>query len=111
MKTTVSFNDFVDAFQRYARYDSFGYEGLRIIFDYLEEYEESTGEEIEMDVIAICCDYTLEHYSDIAKNYGIELNPEDEEREHIEAVREYLEENTAVLGETGDGCNFVYQVF
>jgi hypothetical protein len=28
------------------------------LFDYLEEYEESTGEDIEFDMVALCCDYT-----------------------------------------------------
>ena len=111
MKQSVSFSDFVDAFHAFDRYDSFGYHGLRVIFDYLEQYEEGTGQEIELDVVAICCDYNMEDWSDIAKNYNIDLSeadPEDED-EQKEIVLEYLNDNTMVLGECPEGI--VYQVF
>jgi hypothetical protein len=111
MKTSVNFCDFVDAFRAYDRYDQFGYEALQIIFNYLEEYEASIGEEIELDVVAICCDFTVEHYSDIAENYGIELDPEDDEQKHIQQVKAFLETETIMLGQTEDQCNIVYQAF
>lgn len=108
MKTTVNFSDFVDAFRRYDRYDQFGYDALRIIFDYLEEYEDSTGEEVELDVIGICCDYSVNSPDDIAQNYSIDIEDMDEDK-IADTVREYLEENTTILGETGG--QFVYQQF
>ena len=111
MKQSVNFSDFVDAFHAFDRYDSFGYHGLRVIFDYLEQYEEETGQEVELDVIAICCDYNMGHFSDIAKNYSIDLSeadPEDEE-EQKEIVLDYLNDRTMVLGECFD--KIVYQVF
>ena len=49
--------DFERAFKNFER-DNFSYDGLKALFEYLEEYEEGTGEEIELDVIALCCDYT-----------------------------------------------------
>tara|TARA_R110001599_G_scaffold140255_1_gene320233 strand:- start:1014 stop:1316 length:303 start_codon:yes stop_codon:yes gene_type:complete len=57
MKQTINFYNFSDAFRKAGRADQFTYEGQRAIFDYLEEYEDSTGEEVELDVIAICCEY------------------------------------------------------
>jgi len=56
MKQMVNFSDFCDAFK--IRKNNFTYEGKRALFDYLEELEESTGEEIEIDVIGLCCNYT-----------------------------------------------------
>jgi hypothetical protein len=114
MKTTVSLYDFERAFADYNRKENFSYEGLRLLFEYFEEYEESTGEEIELDVISICCDYSEESTSDIARNYSIDLShldaeDEDYEEQCTEAVRQYLEENTQLVGETGTG--FVYAVF
>lgn len=58
MYTTVSFDDFANAFERKGRGDRFSRAGLRALFDYLEQMEEETGEQIELDVIALCCDYT-----------------------------------------------------
>ena len=62
--------DFERAFKNFER-DNFSYDGLKALFEYLEEYEEGTGEEVELDVIALCCDYaeydSLKEYND---DYG-----------------------------------------
>jgi hypothetical protein len=54
MKTTVSRYDFERAFVDADRKENFSYEALGLLFDYFESYEEETGQEIELDVIAIC---------------------------------------------------------
>jgi len=109
MKTCVTFSSFVDDFRAMDRYDQFGYQALRVIFDYLEEYEESTGEEIELDVIAICCDYASQHFEDIAEDYSIELDKDADEDDQKQQVLDYLNKHTTVLGETD--CEIVYQQF
>ena len=58
MKQTINVHDFREAFRVYGRNETFTYEGLGALFDYLEELEEDIGEEIELDVIALCCDYS-----------------------------------------------------
>jgi hypothetical protein len=58
MKTTVNTHDFVDAFDAYNRGDNFSDDGLIALFDYLTELEEACGIDIELDVIALCCEYT-----------------------------------------------------
>jgi hypothetical protein len=109
MKQSVNFSDFIDAFKRYDRYDSYGYEALKVIFDYLEDLEDSMGQEIELDVIAICCDYDAEHYTAIASSYSIDLEGMDED-EAKNAVIEYIQDNSSYLGEAADG-ELVYQTF
>jgi hypothetical protein len=105
MKSTVSINSFRDAFQRFNR-DNFSYEGLDVLFTYLEELEEGMGEEIELDVIALCCDYAEGSFEDIACDYSIDLTDCEDDDEKREAVREYLDNNTQVCGDTEAG--FVY---
>ena len=67
MKQTVNMYDFERAFKNFDR-DNFSYEGLKALFEYLEEYEDSTGEELELDVIGLCCEYaeydSLKEYND-----------------------------------------------
>ena len=65
MKQTVTFADFTDAFRNMGRKENFSYNGLKALFDYLEQLEEDIGEEMELDVIAICCEYT--EYADLAE--------------------------------------------
>lgn len=114
MKTTIDRHDFAHAFQRAARADNFSSHGLRLLFDYLEELEASTGEEIELDVIAMCCDYSEDTVADIARNYSIDLNDADPEADDYEEqcrqiVFDYLSDRTSVVGDTADG--FVYACF
>jgi len=40
------------------RKDNFSYEGLRALFDYLELLEEDMGQPMELDVIALCSEYS-----------------------------------------------------
>ena len=40
------------------RSEQFSHEGLGELFAFYEDYQNSTGEKVELDVIAICCDWT-----------------------------------------------------
>lgn len=66
MKITQSVNyyKFVDEF-RSVRPSQFSTVALAAMFDYLEQYENDMGEEIELDVIALCCDWR--EYEDLAE--------------------------------------------
>ena len=106
MKTTINRYQFERAFVDADRKENFSYEGLGLLFDYFEEIEEGTGQEIELDVIAICCEYAEDTWQDLADNHGIEY---ENDVEGFDAVREYLYDNTSVVGETASG--FVYAIF
>jgi len=61
---TVEINDFIDAFRRFNRLDNFNIDGLKVLFEYLEEVTEDNN--IELDIIALCCDfsrYSLNEYN------------------------------------------------
>ena len=93
MKTTINFCEFTDAFKAISP-DNFTYSGLKALYEYLEEYEESTGEEIELDVIALCCDYS--EYESLQEAYE-EYNDDDEEGSTGEEMQDYFEENTQII--------------
>lgn len=69
MKKTVDSYYFINEFNS-LRPNQFTYEGLKSLYDYFDDYEESTGEEIELDVIAICCDYEEFSASELMMAYG-----------------------------------------
>ena len=111
MKQTVNNSAFHDAFVSYGRTDNFSYEARDMLFDYFEELESDTGEEMELDVIAICCEYTEDSLEDVIANYSIDVSEcEDDEASQIEAVTDYLNENTSLVGVTSDNT-FVYLGF
>ena len=68
MKKTVNFYDFRKEFEEMDKGDNFSYAGLEALFNYFEEYEAATSEEIELDVIAICCEFT--EYASVDEYYG-----------------------------------------
>jgi hypothetical protein len=57
MYINVSFYAFEDAFRHAGRGDQFTPTAQRALFDYLEQLEDDTGQKMELDVIALCCDY------------------------------------------------------
>lgn len=106
MHITVNSTMFVDAFHSMGREDQFSLPALYALFNYLEDLEQDSGEEMELDVIAICCDYTeYKTALEAAREYGYEseLNAEDfEDREEYECELEndacdFLKENTTVI--------------
>ena len=102
MKQTVDFQTFRDTFRAYDRADQFSREGLELLFDHLEEMERDNGVEAELDVVALCCDYSEDTPESIAQDYSIDLDGVDDD-DTEQAVMDYLCDNTTVVGQTSSG--------
>ena len=114
MKITISETMFIEQFRIMDRMENFSYDGLRALFEFFENLEDDFGEEIECDVIGICCDFTEESIDDVIDNYGIDILEEDEPIDYdevIEQVIEYLEENTCVVHVDREKGTALYQQF
>ena len=110
MKITVTFSDFVDAFHQAGCQYIFSYDGLRALFDYLEEVERDIGEEFELDPIALCCEYAEDDADSLAEQYDIDLSDCEDAEDKVDAVEDYLEENTDLVASL-PGDVFVYRQF
>ena len=99
-------SQFRDEFHRCGRGTQFSYVALGLLFDYFEEL----GGDIELDVIAICCDYSEDTPESIAQNYDIDIDINENDDEITQQVVDYLEQNSAVIGVTGEGT-IVYANF
>ena len=106
MKTTVNEYEFKEAFRR-IRPDNFTYAGLSALFEYLEEQESDIGEEMELDVIALCCDYA-EHESlpafaseyfanDVHAASECGFDDDDDDDEKQDKIREYITDNAQLI--------------
>jgi len=87
----VSFSTFVDAFRARGREGQFSYQGLKALFEHLEDLSEFIGEDIELDVVGICCDYSEWDESSLA----IELGMDPIAAKDTEDARSYID-NTDV---------------
>jgi len=75
MITTINENDFIQAFKTFTGLDeNFSREGLQALFKWYEEYEDSTGEPVELDCIAMACDWTeYESEYQVVNNYDMSI--------------------------------------
>jgi hypothetical protein len=105
MKQNVNKSAFHDAFIAYGRGDQFSYKGRAALYDYLTELEDDIGQEIELDVVALCCDYS-EHSSlvDWAQDYfasdwrdSLGLYPDTREDDAAGAIREYIQDHGQLI--------------
>jgi hypothetical protein len=101
MIQTINLHDFRNAFQAAGRGEQFTYEGLEVLFDYLEQYEQDTGEQIDLDVIGLCCEYAEGTPEEIARDYDIEIDGLDL-ADAFQPVIEHLEQETSICGTTDD---------
>ena len=69
MKQIISKNQFVKAFDDAGRGNDFSIQGREALFDFFEELESDTGEEIELDVVAICCEFSEYTVEGLNKDY------------------------------------------
>ena len=82
MIRTINRYDFIDAFKKMGRENNFSYDGLTALFDYLEEVESCTAE-MELDVVAICCDFQeMENVQEFNEQY-------EQDCKNMEEVDEY----------------------
>lgn len=95
MKTTVSEYDFHTAFENSNRSNNFSSDGLEILYEYLTSYEESVGEELELDVIAFCCEYSEYDLEEVNHTF-------DKEFEDMEEASNWLNNQTMVCGYNDD---------
>jgi hypothetical protein len=88
--------------------------GAFALAEHLEEYEESTGEELELDVVAIRCDFSeytslqewaSDYFADeaqAASALGLDLDMDgvtvtNDEEEIEEAIREYIQDHGSLI--------------
>lgn len=90
MKIQITKTDFRNAFKETNRQDNFTPYGLGKLFDYLKDYEEQTDEEMELDVIALCCEFSeYESFEELQQDYDV---PDD-----FKETQKYLEQRTQVV--------------
>ena len=94
MKQTVTEYQFVDSFRTCGRETQFSVAARRALFAHFEQFEEDTDTEIELDPIAVCCEWAEYPCAlKAANDYGFKGNENDTE----EAALDWLHEQTQVV--------------
>ncbi len=100
MKQTLSHSEATRMI--YGVYDQqFSYNAADELAEFYERLEDEMGEEIELDPVAIACDWSeYADKKDLLDVYGYLLNDDwedEDDDEKVEAVLEYLRDNTYVI--------------
>ena len=109
MYQSINEYQFRDAFKSMGRDNQFSYGALNLLFNYFEEIEEG-GTPVELDVIAICCDYSEATYEEIASNYSIEDLEDLSIEDKNQTIEDFLNDRTILVGITSDN-KLVYLQF
>lgn len=102
MKQTINKDQFRHAFQNMGRGEQFSYEALGILFDHLTDYESHSDDELELDVIGLCCEYVEMTEQEVKDSYDACSEYED--------VEDFLTDYTWFCGRTEQNT-LVFQQF
>lgn len=104
---TIDSSDLYHLARKMNRGDNFKYKGWRAIGDYLEELSDSTGEDVEIDIIGLCCDYAMaesveEFFMEFDHMHGVDLPEEGaweelSDEEKLETIEEFLQDRSSVV--------------
>ena len=93
MKQTITETGFISAFLAAGRETQFSVAARQALWDYYAELEEELGEDIELDVIAICCDWGEYTLAELRSDYPDQVG----DTESLDEAAEQLSEYTTVL--------------
>lgn len=121
MMQYVGFNDFLDAFRDHGRLiessnlnsgGNFDYYGLKVLYEYLESFDQN----MDLDVIGLCCEYAQDFTDSIIHQYNYDKDLQDAidlcetAEDRTEALIQYLNDRTSVCGQADNG-DIVYLQF
>ena len=100
MITTISKTQFRDEFTVYNWQDQFSYEALGALDDYLTDLDEQCDLSIELDVIALCCEYSeYDNYYDAVMAYSNDRWHKLEDHTTVIYTGEYASNSSVIVQE------------
>jgi len=76
---TVTEQDFIRAFDDMDRSESFSRQARRVLFEYFDDISDDIGEDIELDPIAICCEWGEYTAEELMISFGHCIDAEERE--------------------------------
>ena len=101
MKTTLSNSQVVDILLDHnvlgGRHEDKVIEGTFSLVGWLEDLEEDTGEEIELDPVGLRCQFSLYTHSEAEENWCIDTSGAETPEQLKEMITDYLNDHTIVI--------------
>tara|TARA_R110000868_G_scaffold268494_1_gene527682 strand:+ start:989 stop:1339 length:351 start_codon:yes stop_codon:yes gene_type:complete len=105
MKITLNTYQIADELKRDTN-ARWSYNGSLALAEYLEEYEDGTGEQMELDTCAIRCDFSehssllewaQDYFSNALEELGFDETAENDDDEVDSKIREYIEDHGTLI--------------
>lgn len=114
IQTITSETMFIEAFRDMDRMENFSIDGLKALYEFLEDMSQDLGEDYELDVVALCCDFNEMDWGEVKEQYG-DLISQDE-WEDCEDIQDEINTMLAMLNEETmvvmyDDEKVLFQVF
>jgi len=113
MKTTLSTSLVIDTLLDHEvlgqRTDSVIIEATEALVNWLEDLEDATCEEMELDPVALRCQFSLYTHSEAEETWCIDTSDAETPEQLKEIIEEYLNDNTIVI--TVDDNNLIISEF
>jgi hypothetical protein len=97
VQTISTLGQFRNAFEQAGRRNQFSRDALGLLFDYFD----SVDDNVELDVVAICCEFAESTADEVRDSYDVLADT---------SVDDFLSDNTTLIGQTDAGA-FVYVQF
>ena len=111
MKIIVTHSKFIDALSACYNTKYMSYDAMTALYNWYEELEDDTGTEIELDAVAIGCDWTEYSEKEVIRDYCYLLDIKEEDMTHtdVEDLIDALKYETSVI--ELDNGNYLVMAF
>lgn len=102
IKIELYVGEFLNMFDQYGRTDQFSVCAKEALYEHLEELSDDLGDDVTIDIVGLCCDWTEYSAGDLLRDYGKQYLPDDREsydsdEAATEALFTALQEETTIL--------------
>lgn len=101
MKITLSNSEVIDTLLDQnvlgERHDDNVLEGVEALVEWIEDFEADTGEDMELDPVALRCQFILYTHSEAEENWCIDTSDAETPEQLKEIITDYLNDNTIVI--------------
>ena len=99
---TVNADTFIREFDKMDRSENFTTAARYALFQYYDDLSEDIGEDFQLDVIAICCDWSEVDAEQAASEYGYILDAEelaecDDDDDKMDYIESVLSDETIII--------------
>ena len=90
-------DEFITLFDEFDRSENFTRCARYELFQYLDDLSEDMDEDINIDIIGLCCEWSEYTVDELLENFDHMLDDEEREKMDVEALVERLQDATIVI--------------